>query len=176
MCITSMTRFGERGTMTRCAVALAIDHFQAMPCGTRAKYVAAKCRCAKCREANCRYVQARDAAAKTAARESAEDTTRARRQWVQWRLSLEAVRAKNAPELPPSPSVCPQAWTAPDGTTRTRIYQRACIGVDGAPCPTRTHLRKDSTGEVCGRCRARLVWNGLVPADGVRAHLRKLSR
>jgi hypothetical protein len=153
-----------------------IDHFEAMPCGTRAKYVSAKCRCAACRAANCRYVRQRDALAKTAARELAEDTTRARRQWVAWRLSLDAVGAKKTPAPPPLPTVCPQIWTAPDGTTQTSLYQRACVGVDGAPCPSHSHLRKDSIGDVCGRCRARLVWNGLVPADAVRAHLKKLSR
>jgi hypothetical protein len=147
-----------------------------MPCGTRAKYVGAKCRCAECRAANCRYVRQRDAPAKTAALERAEDAQRARRRRVAWRLSLDAVAATTTPAGPPGPTVCPQAWTAPDGTTQTRFYRRACIGVDGAPCPDRAHLRKDSIGEVCGRCRARLVWNGLVPADAVRAHLKKLSR
>ncbi len=153
-----------------------VDHFQAMPCGTRAKYVSAKCRCAECRAANRRYVAERTAIAKTAASELAADTDGARGKWVKWRTSLDAVGAKKAPPLPPLPAACPQVWTAPDGTKHTRLYRRACVGVDGAPCPHRSHLRKDSTGELCERCRARLVWNGLVPAGPVRAHLRKLSR
>jgi hypothetical protein len=155
---------------------LSTDHCQALPCGTRAKYVAAKCRCVKCRAANSRYVQQRDAAAKAAALELANETNRARTRWVTWRLSLKAVAPKKMPAFPLGPAVCSQVWTAPDGTKQTRFYRRACIGVDGVPCPHHAHLRKDSSGDVCAKCRRRLVWNGLVPADPVRAHLRKLSR
>ena len=126
------------------------EHFQTLPCGTRAKYVAVHCRCPKCRAANARYVTARDQLAKAAARELGTQT---------------AQRA-------------PQQWTAPDGTTRTRLYARACRGVNGEPCRYGAHLRKDSSGDVCLRCRPRLAaaWNGLVPADDVRAHLKSLSR
>jgi hypothetical protein len=51
-----------------------------------------------------------------------------------------------------------------------------CPGVDGKPCETSSKLRRDSKGGVCGGCRARLVWNGLVDAKPARAHLRRLSR
>jgi hypothetical protein len=37
-------------------------HFQSLPCGTRAKYVAGGCRCLPCRAANSRYECARQAA------------------------------------------------------------------------------------------------------------------
>jgi hypothetical protein len=126
------------------------EHFQQMPCGSRANYVAARCRCPKCRAANSRWVIDRDRAAKAAAR---------------------------ALGVGPALSVG-QAWTAPDGTKRIRQYRRACRGANGWPCPWRSHLRKDSSGDVCGRCRPKLAaaWNGLVPADAVRAHLKKLSR
>src|ERR1043166_9536506 len=125
------------------------DHYQEMPCGTRAKYVAVHCRCAQCRAANNRYVQQRDALAKAAARE----------------LGVRPVA-----------QLAPQRWTAPNGTTQIRLYKRACRGAVGGGCPQHRHLRKDSTGDLCGDCRKQLVWNGLVPADAVRAHLLKLSR
>jgi hypothetical protein len=32
-----------------------LEHFAALPCGTRAKYVAGACRCVRCRAANSRY-------------------------------------------------------------------------------------------------------------------------
>lgn len=125
------------------------EHYQQMPCGSRAKYVAVHCRCAECRAANSAWVKSRDAAAKVAARE----------------LGVRAVA-----------QVAPQVWTAPDGTKKIRLYQRACRGADGRGCPHHRHLRKDSTGDCCGDCRKALVWNGLVPTADVRAHLRKLSR
>lgn len=127
------------------------DHFQQGPCGTRAKYVGAGCRCAACREANSRYVQQRS------------------------RLATDAARALG---VRPVAQPAPQRWTAPDGTRRVRVYARACQGANGVPCPYRAHLRKDSTGDVCGRCRPRLAaaWNGLVDTDAVRAHLHALSR
>lgn len=128
------------------------DHFQEMPCGTRAKYVAVHCRCPKCRAANAAYVKSRDLLAKTAARD------------------IE--------HLFPVVQHAPQVWTAPDGTKRIRLYQRACRGVNGEPCRCGAHLRKDSSGDVCCRCRPRLAaaWNGLVSADAVRRHLKTLSR
>lgn len=126
------------------------EHYQQMPCGTRAKYIAVHCRCPKCRAANRAYAKARDAIAKAAARELA----------------------------PRCAEPLPQVWTGLDGTTRTRVYARACQGADGQACPYRAHLRKDSIGDVCCRCRPKLAaaWNGLVSADGVRAHLKRLSR
>jgi hypothetical protein len=69
----------------------------------------------------------------------------------------------------------PQVWTAPDGTKKVRMYKRACPGINGEPCPHGSHLRKDS-GKVCSKCRQRLVWNGLVPANAARHHLRMLSK
>lgn len=151
------------------------DHFQEMACGSRAKYVNAHCRCRKCRAANCRYVQQRDALAKDAARELAEEVERSRRTWAREKFSLNAV-AGPIREIPGVQFPCKQLWTAPDGRKRTRVYKRACAGVDGEPCRYGSHLRKDSTGDLCARCRVRLVWNGLVPADDVRRHLKKLSR
>lgn len=38
------------------------DHFMAMPCGSRAKYMGARCRCMLCRAANSRYETERAAA------------------------------------------------------------------------------------------------------------------
>lgn len=40
------------------------EHFQQLPCGTRAKYVAGRCRCLPCRAANSRYETDRAAARK----------------------------------------------------------------------------------------------------------------
>jgi hypothetical protein len=114
--------------------------------GTRARYVTG-CRCAECRAANTRAYHERQARAKAAAAE---------------------LVAAPAPRL--------QEWTLPNGSKGFRVYSRACPGVDGAPCPNGSHLRKDSKGGVCGRCRELLVWNGLVDAAPVRRHLRKLSR
>lgn len=150
------------------------EHYQLMPCGTRAKYVAVHCRCLKCRGANSRYVSARDALAKDAARALADEAERSRRRWAREKLSLTG----SSRAIPPSARPAPQMWTAPDGTKRIRVYQRACQGVNGAPCRYRSHLRKDSSGDVCCRCRPRLAaaWNGLVSADAVRAHLLTLSR
>ena len=51
-----------------------------------------------------------------------------------------------------------------------------CAGVNGEACPWRTKLYKRSVGNLCAKCRCRLVWNGLVPADRARAHLFALSR
>lgn len=123
------------------------ERFQLLPCGTRAKYVQARCRCAACRAANARYYHERQAAAKA--------------------LAVEIVTpARDAP----------QRWTHPDGTSRVRLYKRACPGVDGRPCRLGAHLRKDSTGGVCGACRGLLVWNGIVSAAPVLAHLKRLSK
>lgn len=114
--------------------------------GTRSRYVVG-CRCAECRAANAAACRERQ------------------------RLAKEAAAEIVAPDAPVE-----QLWTGPDGQRRTRVYRRACPGVEGAPCPTRSHLRKDSKGGVCGGCRVLLVWNGLVDAAPVRKHLRRLSR
>jgi len=117
------------------------------PCGTRAKYVGG-CRCEACKAANRRAVAARDA-----------------------RAVAEAIAL-----APQSTSPAPQVWTLPDGSRKVRLYQRACPGVHGEPCKHRRHLRKDSKGGLCGDCRLRLVWNGLVDAGPVIKHVRKLSK
>lgn len=125
-----------------------IERMQAIerPHGTRARYVAQKCRCALCRAANVAYYHRRQEQAKALAAEI------------------------TAPGVPVS-----QVWTRPDGVKVERNYKRACPGVEGKPCPIRAHLRKDSKGGCCGTCRERLVWNGLVDAGPVRAHLKALS-
>jgi hypothetical protein len=122
-----------------------LPDFSSRPHGTRSRYVAG-CRCDACRAANARAYHERRARAAAAAAELA----------------------------PAAVAVAPQQWTAPDGTKRTRIYARACPGIDGQPCPARSRLRKDS-GTVCGACRDRLVWNGLVPAGPALTHLNALS-
>lgn len=59
------------------------------------------------------------------------------------------------------------------GPARTETH---CVGVDGAPCPRGTKLRKDSTGNLCMKCRRLLVWNGTVDAKPARKHIRELSK
>lgn len=66
-----------------------------------------------------------------------------------------------------------RAAAAELGTERTETH---CVGVEGDPCPHGTKLRSDSTGNICHRCRKRLVWNGLVPTNRARRHLRLLSK
>jgi hypothetical protein len=119
---------------------------EAMPHGTRARYVTG-CRCEPCRGANATAWRARQEMAKA--------------------LACEI----SAPVVP-----APQTFTAPDGSKRVRFYRRACPGVHGNPCPLQAHLRKDSKGGVCGRCRELLVWNGLVSSHRARQHLQALSR
>jgi hypothetical protein len=51
-----------------------------------------------------------------------------------------------------------------------------CVGAEGEPCPKGTKLRKDSTGNYCAKCRLKLEWNGLVPANHARRHMRWLSK
>lgn len=114
--------------------------------GTRSRYVTG-CRCRPCTHANVVAYHEREAASKAAA------------------LELEVKEG--------GPS--PQVWTTPDGTKKVRIYKRACPGT-GEPCPYGSHLRKDSTGGICARCRKRLVWNGLVPAKAARHHMLFLSK
>jgi hypothetical protein len=115
------------------------------PHGTRSRYVSG-CRCDKCRAANREAYHKLQEEAKEAAQE---------------------IKTENSPRE--------QVWTAPDGTKKIRTYKRACPGVNGEPCPIKAHLRKDSKGGVCGTCRLKLVWNGLVDAAPAREHLLKLS-
>lgn len=121
--------------------------------GTRARYVGHKCRCDDCRAANTAYYHEQQAAAKAAA--------------------LAAAGVIVSPSAP-----VPEQRTARDGTTRTRWYSTAaCPGPgQGVQCPARAHLRTDSVGGFCARCRQALVWNGLVDATPVRRHLHRLSR
>lgn len=133
-----MSRAGELAKL----VAKEFEH------GTRARYVAQRCRCEECRAANTQY--ARDCAARAKAR------------------ALE--NAGGAPVV-----AAPQTWTAPDGSKRVRLYRRACAGINGKPCPTSSHLRKDSTGDICGQCRITRSFNGLVSTDRARAHLLELQ-
>lgn len=114
--------------------------------GTRSCYVAMKCRCDLCRKANREYAAARN------------------------RKAVEAAK-----EVGPTPIQAMQVWTAPSGTRKVRFYKRACPGPDGHGCPHKSHLRKDSKGGVCGECRKKLIWNGLVPAGRAREHLLALS-
>jgi len=115
--------------------------------GTRARYVTG-CRCEPCRASNRASYHERKARGLTAAAELA----------------------------PPAPAPLEKVFARPDGTTWKRVYRHACPGVRGAPCAFGAHLRKDSKGGVCGGCRMRLAYNGLVGAGRVRRHLKKLSR
>lgn len=122
---------------------------ESYPHGTRARYVGAKCRCTACRAANTQYARDRAAQAKQRA--------------------LQTSTGGNT-------TTAPQIWTAPDGTKRMRLYRRACMGIHGQPCPHGSHLRKDSTGDICRRCREALDYRGLVPSDRARTHLLDLSK
>lgn len=104
------------------------------------------CRCAECRASNVHAYRARMARARVALREL----------------------------VPAPPVTVSRVWLGPAGVRLRRVYH-GCPGVEGAPCRWRSYLRKD-VGPVCGRCRDRLVWNGLVDAARARAHLLALSR
>jgi hypothetical protein len=114
--------------------------------GTRSCYTSMKCRCDLCRKANREYAAERN------------------------RKAVEAAATVLFPT-----AQAPQVWTAADGTQKVRLYSRACPGTDGKGCPHKSHLRKDSKGGVCGECRKKLVWDGLVPAGRAREHLMALS-
>lgn len=118
------------------------------PHGTRARYVTG-CRCDDCRESN-----------RLAYHENQ-------------RKALEAVAEL---EVTPATGPAPQVWTAPDGTKRVRNYKRACPGVNGEPCIKGSHLRVNSIGGICARCRQRLIFNGLVDATQAREHILMLGR
>ena len=51
-----------------------------------------------------------------------------------------------------------------------------CVGAGGELCPKGSKLRKDSTGNYCGKCRLKLEWNGLVPSQPARHHMLMLRR
>jgi len=115
--------------------------------GTRAMYVAEKCRCDACRGANRKYQQ-----------------TRAQKQAD---LAVQ-VLAQAVPS--------PQLWKAPSGEMKIRRYRRACVGIDGRPCKTNSHLRKDSVGGICSNCRERLKTFVTVLAHKTREHILFLSQ
>lgn len=117
--------------------------------GTRARYVCG-CRCESCRAANTQY--ARECAARAKAR------------------ALELADTRVRLDEP-----APQVWTAPDGSKRLRTYRRKCSGINGAPCPHGSHLRKDSTGDICARCRVAASYAGTVSSDRAREHLLALQ-
>jgi hypothetical protein len=58
------------------------EHFQSLPCGTRAKYVAGRCRCLRCRAANSSYETARAAARRRGEWNGLVSAERARQQLV----------------------------------------------------------------------------------------------
>lgn len=115
--------------------------------GTRARYVAG-CKCDKCRKANVAVYHDRQQRSKEAA------------------LDREI--------LPPV--AITRTWEGPKGEIKTRTYENGCPGVNSKPCSTESTIRKDSTGGICGGCRGKLVWNGLVPTKPARLHLAWLSR
>ncbi len=124
---------------------------ESFPHGTRSAYVRG-CRCRPCKDSNNAYYHARQKRAKAL--------------------------AAAAPPSPRPPDPQPQTWTAPDGTKQIRTYRRACagwVGPAGDGCPWKSHLRKDSTGDLCRRCRERLVWNGLVPTATIVGRIRFAS-
>lgn len=114
--------------------------------GTRAKYVAAKCRCALCRAANTAYYHAR-------------------------RLRSLEQAAEVVPNGPPAEKVVRKR----DRWGHVREFRfKICPGVNGVPCPRQADPRKGSP--VCADCRERAtVWNGYVSSKGARKHLRRLS-
>ncbi len=116
--------------------------------GTRGRYVFG-CRCRLCRRANFLRAQA------------------------QFRRGTEMALA--LPAEPPRPAEA-RTYTYPDGRVVTRVYRSGCPGVEGKPCPGKSYVRKDSPGGRCGRCRARLAWNGNVPTARALAHIARLSR
>jgi len=115
--------------------------------GTRAMYVAEKCRCDACRAANRKYAQQRSQ-----------------------KQADQAVQFLS--EVVPAP----QLWTTPSGEKKVRHYKRACPGIMGEPCKTHSHLRKDSTGGICSNCRERLPTFEVVMAHKAREHILFLSQ
>lgn len=118
--------------------------------GTRARYVTG-CRCAPCRASNTAYYHER-----------------------------KAREAAALAELEVGPPAEPHArmWTAPDGSTKKRVFRATCPGPDpeAGSCPFNTYLRKDSKGGLCMRCRQDLVADYYVDAAPARAKIRALSR
>jgi len=113
--------------------------------GTRARYTVG-CRCKPCTKSNADAYHDLQKKAKEAA------------------LKLK----------PRRPVKVTRKWTKPDGTTGTRTYKNGCPGFDGK-CLTRSFLRSDSVGGICGKCRLSLVWNGLVSAEKSKNRLLKFS-
>ena len=116
--------------------------------GTRAMYVAEKCRCEKCRESNRLYYHSR----KTRALELAAKTVTEVKPWA------------------------PQKWTTPNGVQEVRFYKRACPGLTKRGCPSHSHLRKDSKNGICGGCREHIIaTHKFHTSNEVVEHLEMLS-
>jgi len=105
-----------------------------------------KCRCDACRKANTEYAKRRD-------HERAE-------------------QAKDQENPPKYKLVEKRLFGRPPQLFEMQV----CSGVNGEPCPKDSPLRSDSKGNICGECRKRIAWNGLVPAERARAHMKTLSR
>jgi len=116
--------------------------------GTRARYTTG-CRCSLCKKANTDYVNARAQATRDAAKEAEPNTGK-----TTYKTVYRTLR---------------------DGS-KVAIEVPVCPGTGGNPCVAGgIWLRGDR--RVCLKCAHRsLTWNGLVPADKVRAHLKYLSR
>lgn len=117
-----------------------------LPHGSRARYVALRCRCDACRAANSAYYHQRQAAKKAAA--------------------LEAPASADAPG--------PRRELA-GGRVRSYRRGCPGLEGEGA-CLFGSYLRKDSTGGRCARCRDRLASEALIDAAPARAHLLKLRK
>lgn len=61
------------------------------------------------------------------------------------------------------------------GRKGKRRYKKLCPGVLGQPCPNKSHLRKDSIGGVCARCRVELARPRMVSPDRAREHVQQLG-
>ncbi|HEX7095669.1 MAG TPA: hypothetical protein VF183_07285 [Acidimicrobiales bacterium] len=118
------------------------------PHGTRNRYLAG-CRCDACRRANSAYQNEVDRQPRAAA--------------------LELARTR------PMPPVWVEKPKYNPHTGRFELRRmRGCVGIDDRPCPHNAQLRVESVGDLCGKCRLRLV-SGTTDGAPVRAHLEKLS-
>jgi hypothetical protein len=122
------------------------------PHGVRSKYVVEKCRCDLCREANRKYAEERSKLNKEIA---ASLNKGALKRWKWWH-------------------------TAPrnGGKAEKVLYIfRKCPGVGGTPCRHKSFLRKDSTGNICAKCREGLInLYTTTPANKVRDCLIALKK
>jgi len=115
------------------------------PHGTRARYVAAKCRCALCKCANTAYYHERRRRALAAAAE----VQPSRRKTCQWTFFMRS---------------------RPDGSAYS-VTAAMCPGVGGRPC-VQGGVWLRNYKRVCALCVERAtVWNGLVSARRARKHV-----